>query len=139
MEKQFRNYFETAATKTGDTGVFLKQYLELRFDNVIYRLGLAKSRKQARQMVGHGLLTVNGKPVDIPSYQLRPGDALGIKDNTSAKKIFTDAKERLAKVQAPGWRSLDAAGLTGKVTSRPSAEELDKSFDSKLIVEFYSR
>ena len=139
MEKQFRNYFETAATKTGDTGVFLKQYLELRLDNAAYRLGLAKSRKQARQIVGHGLLTVNGKSVDIPSYQLRPGDSITIKDTKKAKKIFTDAAARLAKVQAPAWLSLDAANLTGKVLNRPTAEELDKSFDAKKIVEFYSR
>jgi small subunit ribosomal protein S4 len=139
MERQFRNYFEDAATKTGDTGIFLRQYLELRLDNAVYRLGFAKSRQQSRQMVGHGLLTVNGKDVDIPSFQMRPGDVIGIKDTKKAKKIFSEAKERLSKVQAPGWLALDLENLAGKVISRPTAEELDKSFDAKLIVEFYSR
>ena len=139
MERQFRNYFEKAASKTGDTGVFLKQYLELRLDNVIYRLGFAKSRKQARQFVGHGLFTVNGKMVDIPSYQLRPGDTVAVKDNKAAKGAFKELKERLAKVEPPGWVTLDKENLTGKLINRPTAAELDQSFDSKLIVEFYSR
>lgn len=139
MERQFENYFTKAATKTGDTGVFLKQYLELRFDNVLYRLGFAKSRKQGRQMATHGLFAINSKSVDIPSYQLRPGDIITIKDSKKAKKIFAEAKERLAKVQPPGWLTLDADSLSGKVLNRPTAEELDKSFDAKLIVEFYSR
>ena len=139
MERQFHNYFAKAATQKGDTGVFLKQFLELRLDNTLYRLGFAKSRKQARQMATHGLFTVNGKYVDIPSYQLRPGDVVGIKDTKKAKGIFKELGERLSKVQTPGWLALDVANMTGKVINRPTAEELDKSFDAKLIVEFYSR
>lgn len=139
MEKQFENYFVKAASRKGDTGVFLKQFLEMRFDNVVYRLGFAKSRAQARQMVGHGLLTVNGKSVDIPSYQLRAGDAVAIKENKVGKGAFKELKDRLSKHQTPGWLSADAATATGKVINRPTAEELEQSFDAKLIVEFYSR
>ncbi|WKZ29227.1 MAG: 30S ribosomal protein S4 [Patescibacteria group bacterium] len=139
MEKQFENYFVKAASRKGDTGVFLKQFLEMRFDNIVFRLGFAKSRAQARQMVGHGLLTVNGKSVDIPSYQLRAGDQIAIKENKINKGAFKELKDRLSKHQAPGWLTVDAAAATGKVINRPTAEELEQSFDAKLIVEFYSR
>lgn len=139
MEKQFSNYFAKAASRQGDTGVFLKQFLEMRFDNIVFRLGFAKSRAQARQMVGHGLLTVNGKSVDIPSYQLRAGDQIAIKENKINKGAFKELKDRLSKHQAPGWLTIDAAAATGKVINRPTAEELEQSFDAKLIVEFYSR
>ncbi len=140
MEKQFRNFFQKAASKQGDTGVFFKQYLELRLDNVVYRLGFAKSRAMSRQMVGHNMFTVNGKFVNIPSYQLRPGDLIAIKANKTAKGVFKDTKERLAKNdKIPGWLSMDAEKLEGKIINRPSATELEQSFDSKLIVEFYSR
>ena len=139
METQFYNYFAKAARIKGNTGTFLKQYLEMRLDNVVFRLGFARSRAQARQQVGHAMYTVNGKRVDIPSYQLRPGDVIAVKANKAAKGPFKEVKDRLAKVQPPGWLSLDAQNITGKVINRPTEEELDKSFDSKLIVEFYSR
>lgn len=139
MERQFENYFTKAASKKGDTGVFLKQYLELRLDNVVYRLGFAKSRVQARQMVGHGLFTVNGKKVDIPSFQVRAGDLIAVYAPKAGKKIFAEIKDKLAKHQAPGWLSVDAAAATGKVLNVPKAEELDKSFNASQIVEFYSR
>jgi small subunit ribosomal protein S4 len=139
MEKQFRNYFEKAALRQGDTGVFLKQFLELRFDNVVYRLGFARSRANARQMVGHGLFMVNGKFVNIPSYQLRPGDIVTIKENRTNRGNFKDAQDRLSKREMPSWLNLDVATLTGKILNRPSPEDLERSFDSKLIVEFYSR
>ncbi len=139
MERQFGNYFTKAASRKGDTGVFLKQFLELRLDNVVYRLGFAKSRKQARQLVGHGLITVNGKDVNIPSYQLRPGDVIEIKETKKNAGIFKELKDRLSKHEVPGWLSLDANAMSGKVINRPTAEELDQSFDAKLIVEFYSR
>ena len=139
MEKQFSNYFAKAASRPGDTGVFLKQFLEMRFDNIVFRLGFAKSRAQARQLVGHGLFAVNGKSVDIPSYQLRAGDIVTIKGNKAGKGAFREIKDRLSKHQAPGWLSIDAATATGKVINRPTAEELEQSFDAKLIVEFYSR
>mgnify|MGYP000517589553 CR=1 FL=1 len=139
MERQFEGYFSKAAGRMGDTGVFLKQYLEMRLDNVAFRLGLGKSRAQARQLTTHGLFTVNGKNVNIPSYQLRAGDLISIKASKVNKGAFKELKERLSKHQPPAWLSMDAATVTGKVLNRPTAEELDQSFDSKLIVEFYSR
>jgi len=139
MEKQFSNYFRKASAKSGDTGIFLKQFLELRLDNVIYKLGFARSRRMARQMVGHGMFLLNGKSVNIPSYQVRPGDLISIKETKETKKVFRDLKERLAKHEAPAWLSMDAKDLKGKVLNRPSAEEVEQSFNSKLIIEFYSR
>ena len=139
LERQFRNYFLKAVRRQGDTGVFMKQYLELRLDNVVYRLGFAKSRVQARQLVGHGHFNVNGRPVNIPSYELKPGEIITIKDTKLAKGPFKDIKDRLTKHEAPGWLSLDVANLTGKIINRPEASELEQSFDAKLIVEFYSR
>ena len=139
MERQFEGYFAKAAGRMGDTGVFLKQFLEMRLDNVAFRLGFAKSRAQARQLVTHGLFTVNGKNVNIPSYQLRAGDLVAIKGNKVHKGAFKELKERLAKHQTPAWLSMDVSSATGKVLNRPTAEELEQSFDAKLIVEFYSR
>lgn len=139
MEKQFSNYFKKASTKPGDTGVFLKQFLELRLDNVVYKLGLAKSRRMARQMISHGMFLVNGKLVNIPSYQVRPGDLLSIKETKDSKKVFTDIKERALKHETPAWLSLDPKEMKGKVLNRPSAEEVEQGFNSKLIIEFYSR
>lgn len=139
MERQFEGYFSKAASRQGDTGVFLKQFLEMRLDNSAYRFGFAKSRAQARQLVTHGLFTVNGKPVDIPSYQLRSGDLVAIKANKIKKGAFKELGDRLSKHQTPAWLTMEASSMTGKVINKPTAEELDKSFDAKLIVEFYSR
>ena len=139
MERQFEGYFTKAASRQGDTGVFLKQFLEMRLDNSVYRFGFAKSRAAARQLVTHGLFQVNGKSVDIPSYQLRAGDLVTIQPNKAKKGAFKELSERLGKHQTPAWLSMDVPNLTGKVINKPTAEELDKSFDAKLIVEFYSR
>lgn len=139
MEKQFSNYFKKAAVKPGDTGIFLKQFLELRFDNVVYKLGLAKSRRMARQMISHGMFLINGKLVDIPSYQVRPGDLISIKVTKESKKVFNDLKESAKKHETPSWLSMDAKEMKGKVLNRPSAEEVEQGFNSKLIIEFYSR
>ena len=139
MERQFEGYFSKAAGRSGDTGVFLKQFLEIRLDNSVYRFGFGKSRAQSRQMVTHGLFHVNGKPVDIPSYQLRAGDMVTVQPNKMKKGAFKDLSERLGKHQTPAWLTMDVPNLTGKVINKPTAEELDKSFDAKLIVEFYSR
>lgn len=139
MEKQFEGYFSKAAGRSGDTGVFLKQFLEMRLDNSVYRFGFAKSRAQARQLVTHGLFHVNGKSVDIPSYQLRAGDLVTIKESKAKKGAFKELAERLGKHQTPAWLTMDVPNMAGKVINKPTAEELDKSFDAKLIVEFYSR
>ncbi len=139
METQFRNYFEKATRKLGNTGSFLMQMLEMRLDNVIYRLGFAKSRSLARQLAGHGHIRVNGKKVTIPSFQTKPGDVVTLSPRIAKSKLFADEAARLEKHQAPSWLHLDAKELTGKVLSAPEGEELKQNFDPKLIVEFYSR
>lgn len=139
LETQFRNYFEKASKKRGDTSEFLLQLLETRFDNVIYRLGFAKSRQQARQMVGHGLLFVNGKKVNIPSFQVKVGDLISIKPIAASKKIFQNLPQTLAKQEVPAWLALDAVKLEGKIVRKPTKDDLKTQFDLKMIIEFYSR
>lgn len=139
MERQFRRYFEAASQKTGNTADFLVQILERRLDNVVYRLGFAKTRRQARQMVGHGFITINGELVDIPSYTVRIGEIITIKESKKSKGLLNGMQERLQKTEPPRWLSLDAATFTGKVTSLPEGEDLKSVFDPTLIVEFYSR
>lgn len=139
LERQFRNYFEKAIKKTGDTSEFLLQLLEMRFDNVIYRLGFGKSRQQARQLVGHGLFSVNGKKVTIPSYQVKIGDVISVKENRAAKKVFQNLPQTLAKYEPPAWLALDAAKIEGKVIRKPTKDDIKTQFDLKMIIEFYSR
>ena len=140
LERQFRNYFEAASKKKGNTAEFLVVSLETRLDNVVYRLGLGSTRRQARQMVGHGFVTVNGAMVNIPSYQTRVGDVIGVKENKRAKGLVKQTEERLAKKsETPRWLALDSAMLSGKVTAVPEGEDLRQVFDPRLIVEFYSR
>lgn len=140
LERQFRRYFEQASKKKGNTAEFLVQMLEQRLDNVVYRLGLAATRRQARQMVGHGFVTVNGACVNIPSYEVRVGDVVAVKENKRQKGLIKQTEERLTKKnETPRWLTLDAATITGKVTSVPAGEDLRQVFDPRLIVEFYSR
>jgi small subunit ribosomal protein S4 len=139
VEKQFRRYFDEAARKKGDTSEVLVQLLESRLDNVVYRLGFAKTRRQARQIVSHGLVVVNEKRVDIPSFRVSVGDIIGIKESKKEKGVIKENSEGLAKVETPKWLSLDAAVMSGKVTSVPEGEDLRQVFDPTLIVEFYSR
>jgi small subunit ribosomal protein S4 len=139
MEKQFRNYFKKASQSTGNTGEVLVRLLEERLDNVVYRLGFGKTRRQARQLINHGFFEINGKKVDIPSYQVKVGDVITIKGAKTEKGIFQDLNDRLAKHEAPGWLHMDAGSQTGKITSHPEDNDLKQIFDPKLIVEFYSR
>ena len=139
MERQFRNYFEKASQHRGNTGELLVRNLELRLDNVVYRLGFAKSRRMSRQMVNHGFFEINGAKVDIPSYQVVSGDVVTIRENKKTKTIFQSLDEDLKKHTAPGWLHMDAKMRTGKVTSIPEGEDLKQIFDPTLIVEFYSR
>lgn len=139
METQFRNYFEEAKSKRGNTAEFLVQLLEKRLDNVVYRLGLAKTRRQARQMVGHGFVTVNGKPVNIPSYRVRTGEVVAIKENKKQKGLVQGLSERLGKSDVPAWLNLNASDLSGKVSGEPKGDDLRSVFDPTMIVEFYSR
>lgn len=139
MEKQFRNYFEKASRMEGNTSDNLSLMLETRLDNTVYRLGFAKTRPQARQMVSHAIFMVNGKKVNIPSYKVRVDDVIEVRENKKQKKIFEDLDKRLANQTIPGWLQTDAATMKGRVVSLPEGEDLKEVYDPKLIVEFYSR
>ncbi len=143
MEKQFRNYFEKAVAKVGNTGESMFKILELRLDNTIYRLGLASSRNLANQVVGHGHVLVNGKKVDIPSYQVKTGDIISIKKSSLESPIFKNLSDKLAnkekkEAMAP-WLSLNEKVLEGKVTSSPKLGDMEMGIDWQMIVEFYSK
>jgi len=137
-ERQFRAYTTEANRLEGDSGINLQKLLELRFDNVIYRLGFAVTRAQARQMVGHNMFQVNGKKMNIPSYSVHVGDVITLKENKAKKKIFENITESLSKVNLPSWLSVDPAKKSAKVTNNPSEKDFDKVFDVKLIIEYYS-
>jgi small subunit ribosomal protein S4 len=139
MERQFRNYFEKATTMKGDTGENLVRLLESRLDNAVFRAGFAKTRAGARQLVSHAHVDVNGKKVNIPSYQIKPGDMISIRKTKKEKKIWKSFSEATNKVETLSWIATDLKDLTAKVTSLPSGDELKQPFDPKLIVEFYSR
>ena len=136
LEKQFRNYFELAEREPGVTGLNLLRHLELRLDNVIYRLGLGTSRKQARQLVSHRHFEVNGRTVNVPSYQLKPGDELKVKPANGVIDVALEA----SKVRpVPSWLSLNGDDKTAKVLARPDRHEMESGVEEQLIVEFYSR
>ncbi len=136
-ERQFRKYFEIANKTKGNTGGKLLELLERRLDNVLWRMGAARSRAEARQNVRNGLLQVNGRKVNIPSFQVKTGDTLTFKEKFAAslKKILEDIKDKAV----PGWISFDPDKLEGKVISIPRREEIDALIEEHLIVEFYSR
>ena len=137
LEKQFRSYYEQAERTKGKTGELMLSFLERRLDNVAYRLGFGASRAQARQIVNHGLLTVNGKKVNIPSYQVKVGDVIAVKENKKDLDLFKDLKD--IKIVVPKWLELDPAQLSGKVIANPQREDIDLNIKENLIVELYSR
>ena len=139
LEKQFRKFFAEASRRRGVTGEILLQMLEQRLDNVIYRLGLAPSRNAARQYVGHGHVTVNGKKCDIPSRLCKAGDVVAIKNTARAQQIGLRALDLTQAVVVPDWLTLDRDKLTGTVVRVPSREEIDPIVNEQLIVELYSR
>ncbi len=139
LERQLRRYFERASRQKGNTAVSFVQELERRLDNTIFRLGFAKTRRQARQIVGHGFITVNGSRVDIPSFRVSIGDEIAIKSNKIEKGIVKQIPEAMKASQLPAWLSRDEKALTGKVLALPEGEDLETIFDPTLIVEFYSR
>ena len=138
MERQFVNYYKKAVTHE-DSATDLKRLLERRFDNVVYRIGLAGSRSQARQMVTHAHLLVNGKKMDIPSYQVAVGDEITIREKSTKKAIFKGLTEKLAQSQLPSWLTLDLSEMKGKVVSMPTHEDLKDTIEANQIIEFYSR
>lgn len=137
QEKQFRNTFEKAAKKKGITGENLLIMLEERLDNVVYRMGLAMTRREARQLVVHSHYTVNGKKVNIPSYQVKPGDVIKVKAKSQASPKFKDIKEM--QVGVPGWLSVDRDKLEGTVLADPTRDQIDTPIEERLIVELYSK
>lgn len=139
LERQFRTYYQNSVKKKGDTGLFIIQMLERRIDNVIYRSGFAVTRPQARQMVAHSFFLINGKKVNIPSYQVKPKDEITIKPNKAKLKIFADIQKRLQKHELPEWMYLDLKTLTLKIISLPKLDLEKQLFKVKSIVESYSR
>ena len=138
LEKQFHHYFEKASNMKGVTGENMLTLLELRLDNVVYRLGLAKTRRMARQIVGHGHIRVNGKKVDIPSYQVKKGDVITLRERSAQIEMFKALREGTS-VLTPKWLTFDATNLTGTVNERPTREDIDYEVQENMIVEYYSR
>ncbi len=139
LERQFRRYFEEAERRRGLTGSNLLILLESRLDSVVYRLGFAASRPQARQMVRHGHLAVNGRRVNIPSYLVRTGDVVSVRPNSSHKTLFKEVALDLEHRSVPQWLSRDDVTMTGHVLALPERGDIDVALEEQLIVEYYSR
>jgi small subunit ribosomal protein S4 len=139
LERQFRRFFSTAERQTGITGENLLVLLERRLDNVAYRLGFADSRSQARQLVRHGHILVNGQGVDVPSYLVKEGDVISWKESSTKTNYYKQMVVGIESKVIPGWLSLDKEKLAGKVTSLPAAADIEAKFEWQGIVEYYSR
>lgn len=139
LERQFRRYFHLAQRRTGLTGINLLVILESRLDNVVYRLGFADSRAQARQLVSHGHLDLNGRRNDIPSAIVRAGDIVAVRKGSRLKPYFKVLGQQLDERQVPRWLSLDVDALSGQVSHLPAREDIDVSLNEQRIVEYYSR
>src|SRR5438552_6474950 len=137
LERQFRTYYEKASRRSGITGENLLRMLELRLDNVVYRLGFAASRSQARQLVRHGHFQVNGRRVNIPSFQVRPDDIVTVPPGSAAAQTIRDATDLVSTVAS--WLQADHDGLTGKVLKQPERGDIDAPVNEQLIVELYSK
>ena len=139
LERQFRGYYNEALRKTGVTGELLVKMLESRLDNVVYRLGFADSRKQARQLVNHGHISVNERKTDIPSAMLKVGDRVALTARGKKSEYAKMVAETIRSKQAPAWLSMDTGALAGRVISEPTLEGAEALFDPNIIVEYYSR
>lgn len=139
QEKQFRNYFKKADRQQGITGEILLRTLESRIDNIVYRLGFAESRAQARQLVRHNHFTLNGQKANIPSIQLKVGDVVQLKEKSKKSPIISEILEGLGQKTPPAWLELDVNNLSGRVVALPTREEIDIPVEEQLIVELYSR
>ncbi|MCL2821626.1 MAG: 30S ribosomal protein S4 [Firmicutes bacterium] len=137
LEKQFRAYYERADRMKGVTGENMLMLIESRLDNVVYRMGIGASRSQSRQIVSHGHITVNDKSVNIPSYIVKPGDVISIKESKRANEMFKELKG--AKIVMPKWVIFDTDTFVGKIVQRPSREDVDLNIREQLIVELYSK
>lgn len=139
LERQFRRYYEVALQRRGLTGLNLLQILESRLDNVVYRMGFASSRAQARLLVTHGHFTVNGRRTDIPSMLLKPGDEISVREGSRKLTYFKEVGELAEARSVPAWLSRDVQSLSGKVERLPERLEIDGNLNEQLIVEYYSR
>ena len=139
LEKPFRAYYDKAKKMPGVTGENLLVILERRLDNVVYRLGLASTRRQSRQLVSHGHILVNGKRLDIPSALVKVGDVVSIKENSSKNEFFKGVAESFDSLSTPAWITVDAQNLSGTVTRFPNRDEIDVPVEEQMIVELYSR
>ena len=139
QEKQFHNYYDKATRAEGNTGEVLLTFVERRLDNVVYRLGFANSRRQARQLVNHGHYTVNGKSVNIPSYLVDVNDVIAVSEKSSSNNRFKKMKEDDAFIAAPKWLERDKNTLSGKVIALPARDDIDFEIAENLIVELYSK
>jgi small subunit ribosomal protein S4 len=139
LEGQFRNYFEHAARMKGITGENLLFLLERRLDNAVYRAGFSTSRRQARQLVNHGHIVVNGRKVDIPSYQVKAGDVITIKEQSRKNPHIESAWQTAAGRGRPAWISQDGGDMSARVSGLPAREDIDRSINEQLIVELYSK
>ena len=142
LEKQFKLTFSKAQKQTGDAGENLLKLLETRLDNVVFRLGIATSRIQARQFVGHGHIRVNDKKVDIPSFQVKQGDVVRVKSSSKKYKYFRELLEKLTKTKnatALGWLNFESKELSGKVLHQPSLKDINTNINTQMIIEHYSK
>ena len=139
QEKQFKKYYVAADKKEGITGENLLSLLERRFDNVVYRMGLASSRKEARQLVRHAHFTLNGKKADIPSIILKTGDVVALKDKSRSSEKIKGLMENMANINAPKWLELNVEAASAKVIALPARDDIDFEFEEQLIVELYSK
>ncbi len=139
LERQFRRYFETALQRRGVTGETLLQLLETRLDNIVYRLGLANTRRAARQLVGHGHVRVNNRRVDIPSYSVKVGDTITIRENPRSKQLAAKFLDLTQIATVPDWLTFDRATMTGTLNRIPSREDIQPNVNEQLVVELYSR
>ncbi len=139
LEKQFRHYYDMAENMEGITGTNLLVLLERRLDNVVYRMGMAESRKEARQLVLHAHFTLNGKKVSIPSILVKPGDVIAVKETSKESAKIKALAEALASKATPKWLDRDPQNLTAKVVSMPARDDIDFEIDEQLIVELYSK
>ena len=139
LEKQFRAYYEKAERKQGVTGEILLQELERRLDNVAYRMGFANTRREARQLVGHGHFTVNGQRVDVPSYQVKPGDVVAVCEKSRNSTKFKTLVEELGKNPTPKWIEKEAGSFEAKIAAMPARDDIDYEVNDQLIVELYSK
>ena len=139
LEKQFHHYYEMAERKRGITGEILLQYLERRLDNVVFRMGFASTRREARQLVNHGHFTVNGKRCNIPSAMVKPGDVVAVCQKSQASVKFKTLLEEYGKKSVPQWIEKQADAFEGKIVALPAREDIDYEVSENLIVELYSR